>query len=576
MPHATLPPSPGLQALILCGPGLSLTPFTSNSLTLPKALLPIANRPMLWYPLTWCHWAGITDITLITPSEAAPALEAALATNPALTGLPRPAPTVLAPKGLKLESGTAECLRMEEVRRIVRGGFVVLPCDLVAEVEGSEILGLWMGMNPLAGDVLSSGASSSGQRGQSKRTSGGNQKAGGLCVFYPTPSASPSNDPSAKKQNQRDETDFLATAPLPSTLRNPAILGSLEQVVLAMPTDTLKDTLDDSHNLFRLRPRLLTAHPRVRMRMRWRDAHIYVFPRWVLDFVARNKGWESLGEDVVGWWAKARWQGQSLSEKLGLEDVLGEGDEDREEVDRDGEGEMEEMVDALALSSTWAAPAPIPATGRVQRTPTLASRVSSTTPQSAQNNNDDRNISPPRVPPLLAYIQPASSPDTSPSPIIQRCDTPAHLANISLELARQSFMPTHPWSFSYKIDPTATIGQQARISSDDTLIGANSLIGARCNIKESVIGANCSLGSNVRVVRCLLMDGVMVGDGCQLTGCVVGVRARLGEGARLTDCLVAPGFGVEGGVDAKGETLVGFDTEGGEEEDEGDEEEEEE
>lgn len=49
-----------LQAVILCGPGLSLNTFTANPDECPKALLPIANRPMVWYPLDWLHWAGIT------------------------------------------------------------------------------------------------------------------------------------------------------------------------------------------------------------------------------------------------------------------------------------------------------------------------------------------------------------------------------------------------------------------------------------------------------------------------------------------------------------------------------------
>lgn len=58
MPHATMP-SPGLQALILCGPGASLATFTSNPKESSKALLPIANRPMVWYPMDWCHRMGI-------------------------------------------------------------------------------------------------------------------------------------------------------------------------------------------------------------------------------------------------------------------------------------------------------------------------------------------------------------------------------------------------------------------------------------------------------------------------------------------------------------------------------------
>lgn len=54
-------PSPGFQAVILCGPGVSLTTFTANPEEFPKALVPIANRPMIWYPLDWCYRMGITS-----------------------------------------------------------------------------------------------------------------------------------------------------------------------------------------------------------------------------------------------------------------------------------------------------------------------------------------------------------------------------------------------------------------------------------------------------------------------------------------------------------------------------------
>lgn len=52
-------PSNGFQAVILCGPGTSLHPFTgAEPGDLPKALLPVANKPMLHYPLEWCEKAG--------------------------------------------------------------------------------------------------------------------------------------------------------------------------------------------------------------------------------------------------------------------------------------------------------------------------------------------------------------------------------------------------------------------------------------------------------------------------------------------------------------------------------------
>ena len=61
MPHAVSMATPGLQALILCGPGVSFPTFTSNPDQNPKALLPIANRPMVWYPIDFCYRTGITS-----------------------------------------------------------------------------------------------------------------------------------------------------------------------------------------------------------------------------------------------------------------------------------------------------------------------------------------------------------------------------------------------------------------------------------------------------------------------------------------------------------------------------------
>ena len=67
MPHALPMPPSGFQALILCGPGVSLNTFTSNPEDFPKALIPIANRPMIWYPLDWCYRMGITSRSYISP-----------------------------------------------------------------------------------------------------------------------------------------------------------------------------------------------------------------------------------------------------------------------------------------------------------------------------------------------------------------------------------------------------------------------------------------------------------------------------------------------------------------------------
>jgi translation initiation factor eIF-2B subunit gamma len=63
MPHASYPDiaPPGLQAIILCGPGSSFPTFTVGET--PKALLPVANRPMVWYPIDFCFRMGITSMS---------------------------------------------------------------------------------------------------------------------------------------------------------------------------------------------------------------------------------------------------------------------------------------------------------------------------------------------------------------------------------------------------------------------------------------------------------------------------------------------------------------------------------
>ncbi|KAJ3370357.1 hypothetical protein GGF31_004187 [Allomyces arbusculus] len=51
-----------LQAVILAGPGKSLSPLTQGT---PKALLPIAGKPMISYSLQWIESAGIKDVLIV-------------------------------------------------------------------------------------------------------------------------------------------------------------------------------------------------------------------------------------------------------------------------------------------------------------------------------------------------------------------------------------------------------------------------------------------------------------------------------------------------------------------------------
>ena len=458
-------------------------------------------------------------------------------------------------------------MRLPEVQKAITGDFVILPCDLISEVEGSKIVQQWLTLNPL---------SVSAKTGQHKS---------GMGVFYPTQGLEGIS-------HKKDETDFIATVALPQP-PVPAPSGSLrpdvEELVTSMPTDTLRDLIEeDSSKSLKIRQSLVAKHGRVKMKTKHRDAHVYIFPRWVKELAAKNEKFDSISEDVLGWWAKAAWQ-DGLGSKLGLDEILGDNGGESSTEDDLATGEE---IDISNMSSTKSSK---PAVSLNDTATLFASRVNTAISTPSDHTNP---------PPFLAYVQPSlPSTVTAPSathPLIRRIDTSAALLNTSLYLAKQS-QPSHPLAHEHKIHPTANIGMQARISTEDSLVAENVKIGMRCNVKESIIGPNCEIGANARLTRCLIMDGTVIGDGVQLTGCIVGRRARIegmkpaepsapnAEGSvaesekaakpkkkkgaaadadgeddrtKLTECEVAPGFVVEAGTVSKGEKLMAFDTEG--------------
>lgn len=491
---------------------------------------------------------------MITPPESKDALEAALATNPALTSLPNPKPEILAPQDLTQTSGTGDILRAAEVQEAITSDFVILPCDLVSELPGTSIVQQWLSLNPLS--------------------SKGSKRKGGLGVYYPTHGLEGISQ-------KKEETDFIATTPLASSSIPPphgSLRPQIKTVVMSMPTDTVNDKLEEDKGVFKIRTRLTHKYGRVKMQTRHRDAHVYVLPKWAKEYAAKNEKFDSISEDVVGWWAKAQWQ-DGLGEKLGLDTVLDQKSKTQDDMAESANlDEDDETIDPSQLSSTKVSQ-PMQALS----TTTFASRVGNAALQPAKL--------PLHIPPLLAYIQPSpkTSTPTPDHPLIRRVDTTASLLAISLYLAKQT-PGSSTLSHEHKIHPSAKIGQQSRVSQEDSLVAENVTLGTRSIVKESVVGANCEIGNNVRLTRCLLMDGVIVGDGVQLTGCTIGRRARIeglkpapleqpapsGEAAesskkrgkkpvdddedrtRLTDCEVAPHFVVEAGTEAKGEQLMAF------------------
>lgn len=440
------------------------------------------------------------DITLICPPTAHQAIKTALNTNPFLTALPLPRPDVLAPADLDQNTGTAEILRLPEVHSLIQSDFLVLPCDLVCELPGEKFLQAWMttaaSLPHILGDRRPAGASAPAYNG-------------GLGVWYETKTQNPVKG---------EEKDFVATTPLPPVSSIPpkgSLLPHVSRLVSSMPSSTLAERMDDRAGL-PVRHGLLRAHPRVRMLTTFRDAHIYVFPRWVVDFAARNDRFDSIGEDITGWWAKAGWE-KGLADKLRLDEVFAELAEDRRP-----------SADADAAD------------------------MSGTATPSADGDRDagasDTRIAASAIPPILAYLHP----NEPSAPIIRRVDTARLLLAVTLQLARLPSIEeagpegASPFAHPRKVANPEGVKSRTTISKADSLVADHVTVEEKTSIKETVVGAQCQLKEGAKLLQCVVMDGAVIGKGCKLTRCILGRRCVIGDGSVLTDCEVQENLLVEG------------------------------
>lgn len=471
----------------------------------------------MWYPIDFCYRMGITNITLICPPSASKAITAGLGTNPYLSSLPLPRPDVLAPSELDYNTGTADILRLPEIKDLITGDFIILPCDLVCELAGEKLLQAWM----------VNSASLIAKLGANKFSNGYHHRhSGGLGVWY---------DSKANTPIKKEGTDFVATAPTEKSLSTPkeSLLHDVSKLVLSTPTDSLKDLMEERDGL-PIRHGLLRAHPRVRILTTHRDAHIYIFPRWILDFVAQNDRFESIGEDVVGWWAKAGWQ-SGLAQKLQIKEIC-------------GPSKIKNVEDSTPSPTSESSPVSLPSSPHAtefQKSMATAGfgadwRRQLKASQVAQGAE---------VPPILAYIH--SGARQTPGSLIRRVDTAQLLLAISLQLAKLPSLEetggesSSPYAHSKKIAYPEGVKSRTTITKADSLIDNNVTIEEKTSIKECVVGANCQINEGAKLQGCLLMEGVVVGKNCKLTKCILGKRCVIGDGTVLTDCEVQENLLVE-------------------------------
>lgn len=253
------------------GRGSRMTELTAGR---PKCLLPIGNKPMVWYPLQLLERTGIKDAILVVVEHVKSEVQ-----------------TALEPCGLKIrldivsipaaeDWGTADTLQFLSDR--IKSDVLIVSCDMVTDMSLYPVL-----------DVFRK------------------HSAGIVALFFhPQPSDTASITPGPKTK-QKPERDLVGLDTETSRL-----------VFLASISD-----FDDTVSMPR---RLLRKHPHISMFSQLTDAHLYIIRKWVIDYLAYEKSFSTLKGEMIPYIIKK--QSSRLNKARKDDDTNTSLDDDRKDL----------------------------------------------------------------------------------------------------------------------------------------------------------------------------------------------------------------------------------------------------
>eukprot|EP00002_Diphylleia_rotans_P024988 TRINITY_DN4934_c0_g1_i3.p1 TRINITY_DN4934_c0_g1~~TRINITY_DN4934_c0_g1_i3.p1 ORF type:complete len:405 (+),score=87.39 TRINITY_DN4934_c0_g1_i3:54-1268(+) len=242
------------QAVILAaGKGHYLYPLTER---ISKPLLPLANRPLISYPLSLLEKAGFTDVIIITTQAAQSPIRQLI--NERYNHKIKPHFKIV-----DEEMGSARALLL--AKELIKTDFFVLSADMISDV-------------PL--QVLAD----SHRMHQSTVT-----------IYLRDKSSDEKGQGSSKKSsNASDDLDYVAYDPKSSRVAFIQNIDNIQEEEIAFPTKILRKIPN------------LTFHSKMQ------DMHLYVFSRWVLELLEMNPRLESLRLHLIPYLVKKQFSNYAV------------------------------------------------------------------------------------------------------------------------------------------------------------------------------------------------------------------------------------------------------------------------
>ncbi|KAG7525204.1 hypothetical protein JOB18_023542 [Solea senegalensis] len=228
-----------LQAVLMAaGGGSRMTDLTYNT---PKPMLPVGNKPLMWYPLNLLERVGFEEVIVITTKDVQKMMS-----------------TMKMDVKMKLEvvcipedgdMGTADALR--HIQQKIKTDILVMSCDLITDVALHEVVDLFRAHNATLSMLMS--------------------KAHEFTETVPGQKG---------KKKTAEQRDFVGVDPSGKRL-----------LFLANEAD-LEEGLS-------IRKSIMRKHPRMHIKTGLVDAHLYCLKKAVVDFLVENKSITSIRGELV-------------------------------------------------------------------------------------------------------------------------------------------------------------------------------------------------------------------------------------------------------------------------------------
>uniref|UniRef100_A0A3P9KWD7 Translation initiation factor eIF2B subunit gamma n=1 Tax=Oryzias latipes TaxID=8090 RepID=A0A3P9KWD7_ORYLA len=248
-----------LQAVLMAaGGGSRMTDLTYNT---PKAMLPVGNKPLIWYPLNLLERVGFEEVIVITTKEVQKMMSMD--------------PKIKVEVKMKLDvvciqedgdMGTADALR--HIQQKIKTDILVVSCDLITDVALHEVVDLFRAHNATLAMLMS--------------------KAHEFTETVPGQKG---------KKKTAEQRDFVG-------------VDQSGQRLLFMANEAdLEDGLS-------LRKSVIRKHPRMHIRTGLVDAHLYCLKKAVVDFLSENKSISSIRGELLPYLVRKQFSKTANCEKI--------------------------------------------------------------------------------------------------------------------------------------------------------------------------------------------------------------------------------------------------------------------